>query len=206
LQHVGRNCCHFFPDVLFQVYRCPWFLFVHLALEISSEEKVLRPGTLVPVNVEVPTKHPLSQDIIVVFENCLRSETPMLYRPALHGNWNALSLARRTLKDKFPTPAVPLTTVLQNRQVFLPDPVDACVACKRTTLPLSSVTTDTWYGTSLFTTYQWPSSHCIMKSWHFVRSFPDYSEKQEKVTSARQLKMARRITSIVPINYTLSDK
>jgi len=42
----------------------------------------------------------------------------MLYRPALHGNWNALSLARRALKDKFPTPAVPLTTVLQNCQLF----------------------------------------------------------------------------------------
>ena len=47
----------------------------------------------------------------------------MLYRPALHGNWNALSIARRALKDKFPTPTVPLTVVLQNRQVFLPDPV-----------------------------------------------------------------------------------
>jgi len=46
LQHVGRNCCHFFPDVLFQIHRCPWFLFVHLALEISSEEEVLRLGTL----------------------------------------------------------------------------------------------------------------------------------------------------------------
>jgi len=46
LQHVGRNCCHFFPDVLFQVYHCHWFLFVHLALEISSEEEVLRLGTL----------------------------------------------------------------------------------------------------------------------------------------------------------------
>jgi len=31
-----------------------------------------------------------------------------------------LSLARRALKDKFPTPTVPLTTVLQNLQVFLP--------------------------------------------------------------------------------------
>jgi hypothetical protein len=28
LQHVGRNCCHFVPDVLFQVHRCPWLLFV----------------------------------------------------------------------------------------------------------------------------------------------------------------------------------
>jgi len=34
-----------------------------------------------------------------------------------------LNLARRALKDKFPTPTAPLTTVLQNRQVFLPDPV-----------------------------------------------------------------------------------
>ena len=64
--HVGRNCCHFFPDVLFQIHRCSWFLFVHLALEISLEEKGLR--KLVPMNVEVPTKYPLSQDRIVVFE------------------------------------------------------------------------------------------------------------------------------------------
>jgi hypothetical protein len=47
----------------------------------------------------------------------------MLYRPALHGKWNALSFARRALKDKFPTLTVPLTTVLPNRQVFPPDPV-----------------------------------------------------------------------------------
>jgi len=46
LQHVWRNCCNFFPDVLFQIHHCPWFLFVHLALEISSEEEVLRLGTL----------------------------------------------------------------------------------------------------------------------------------------------------------------
>jgi hypothetical protein len=62
LQHVGRNCCHFFPDVLFQIHRCPWFLFLHLALEISSEEEVLQLGVLVPINIEVPTKYPLSQD------------------------------------------------------------------------------------------------------------------------------------------------
>jgi hypothetical protein len=47
----------------------------------------------------------------------------MLYRPALHGNWNALSLTRRALKKKFPTPTVPLTAVLQNCQVFLLDPI-----------------------------------------------------------------------------------
>jgi len=130
LQHVRRNCCHFFPDVLFQIHRCPWFLFIHIALEISSEEKVLRLGRLVPMNIELPTKYPLSQDIIVVFEIGLYSKNPMLYRPALHGNWDALSLARRALKDKFPMPTVPLTTVLPNRQVYLPDPVSWYVAAE----------------------------------------------------------------------------
>jgi len=76
LQHVGRNCCHFFPDVLFPIHRCPWFLFVHLALEISSEEEVLRLGTLVPMNIEVPTKYPLSQDRIVVFWNTSPQQKP----------------------------------------------------------------------------------------------------------------------------------
>jgi hypothetical protein len=47
----------------------------------------------------------------------------MLYRPALHVNWNALSFARGVLKYNFPTLTVQLATVLQNRQVFLPDPV-----------------------------------------------------------------------------------
>ena len=76
------------------------------------------------MNIEMPTKYPLSHnDKIVVLEIRLHSESPMLYRPALHGNWNALSLARRALKDKFPTPTIPLTAVLQNRQVFLPDPI-----------------------------------------------------------------------------------
>jgi hypothetical protein len=75
------------------------------------------------MNIEVPTKYPLCQDRIIVFEIRLHSKSPMLYRSALHGNWNASSLAKRALMDKFPTPTVPLTTVLQNRQVFLPDPV-----------------------------------------------------------------------------------
>jgi len=87
LQHGGRNCCHFVPDVLFQVHGCLWSLFVHLALEISPEEEVLRLGTLIPMNIEVPTKYQLSHnERIVVFENCLQSENPMLYRLALHGN------------------------------------------------------------------------------------------------------------------------
>jgi len=76
------------------------------------------------MNIEVPTKCPLSHnDRIAVLAIRLHSESPMLYRPALHGNWNALSLARRALKDKFPTPKIALTAVLPYRQVFLPDPV-----------------------------------------------------------------------------------
>jgi hypothetical protein len=77
------------------------------------------------MNIEVPTKYQLSHsDRIVVFENRLHSENPMLYRPALMET-EMLCLARRMLKDKFPTPAVPLTAVLPNRQVFLPDPVQS---------------------------------------------------------------------------------
>jgi len=78
--------------------------------------------TVVPMNIEVPTKHPLSHnDRTVVLAIRLHSESPMLYRSALHGNWNALSLARRALKDKFPTPTIPLTAVLSNSQLFLLD-------------------------------------------------------------------------------------
>jgi hypothetical protein len=87
LQHGGRNCCHFVPDGLFQVHRCPWSLFVHFTFEISPEEEVLRLGTLVPMNIEEPTKYQLSHnERIVVFENCLHSKSPLLYRPTLHGN------------------------------------------------------------------------------------------------------------------------
>jgi hypothetical protein len=43
--------------------------------------------TVGPMNIEVPTKYPPSHnDRIVVLEIRLHSESPMLYRPALHGN------------------------------------------------------------------------------------------------------------------------
>jgi hypothetical protein len=72
---------------MFQVHRCPWFLFVYLALEIFPEEEVLRLGTLILMNIEVPTKYqPSHNDRIVAFENRLHSENSMPYRPALHGN------------------------------------------------------------------------------------------------------------------------
>jgi len=39
------------------------------------------------MNIEVSTKYQLSQnDRIVVFENRLDNENPMLYRPAINGN------------------------------------------------------------------------------------------------------------------------
>ena len=65
----------------------------------------------------------LKFDRSVVFENHLHRKSPILNRPVLHGNWNALSLARKALKEKFPVLTVALITVLQNRQVFLPDPI-----------------------------------------------------------------------------------
>jgi len=94
------------------------------AVSHPQQYSIATSDTVVPMNIEVPTKYRLSHnDRIVVLETRLHSESPMLYRPALHGNWNALSLARWALKDKFPTPTIPLTAVLPNRQVFLPDPV-----------------------------------------------------------------------------------
>ena len=45
LQHGGRNCCHFFPDVLFQIHHCPWYLFVHLALEILRGRSIVTRDT-----------------------------------------------------------------------------------------------------------------------------------------------------------------
>jgi hypothetical protein len=63
------------------------FFFVNLDLGISPEEEVLRLGTFIPMNIQVPTKYQMSHnDRIVVFENRLHSKSPMLYRPALHGN------------------------------------------------------------------------------------------------------------------------
>jgi hypothetical protein len=48
---------------------------------------LLQLGTFFSMNIEVPTKYPLtSQGRIVVFENRLHNENPILYRPALHGN------------------------------------------------------------------------------------------------------------------------
>jgi len=100
------------------------FLFAADTVSHPQQYSIANRDTVVPMNIEVPTKYPpRHNDRIVVLEIRLHSETPMLYRPLLHGNWSALSLARRALKEKLPTPKIPLTAVLPNRQVFLLDPV-----------------------------------------------------------------------------------
>ena len=72
------------------------------------------------MNIEVTMKYPLSQnDRIVVFEIRLHSERLMLYRPALHGNWNALSLAQRQI----PHANSSTHNCVAKSSVFLPDPV-----------------------------------------------------------------------------------
>jgi hypothetical protein len=38
------------------------------------------------MNIEVPTKYPVSQNRIVVFEIRFYNKSLLLYRPALHGN------------------------------------------------------------------------------------------------------------------------
>jgi len=94
------------------------------AVSHPQQYSIATSDTVVPMNIEVPTKYPQSyNDRAAVLAICLHSESPLLYRPALLGNWNTLSLPRRAQKGKFPTPTIPLTAVLQNRQAFLPDPV-----------------------------------------------------------------------------------
>jgi hypothetical protein len=57
------------------------------AVSHSQQYSIATRDTVVPMNIKVPTKYPLSHDArIVVLEIRLHSENPMLYRPALHGN------------------------------------------------------------------------------------------------------------------------
>jgi len=70
-----------FLDVFFLRRRC--FSEVSHPQQYSTATR----DTVVPMNIEVPKKYPLShKDRIVVLEIRLHSESPMLYRPALHGN------------------------------------------------------------------------------------------------------------------------
>ena len=73
------------------------------AVSHPQQYSIATRDTVVPMNIEVMTKYPLSHnDRIVVLEIRLHCESPMLYRPALHDNWSALSLARRALKENIP--------------------------------------------------------------------------------------------------------
>jgi hypothetical protein len=75
-----------FSGVLSEGYLPGRFLF---AVDVVSMKFLTHNSkdTVVPMNIEVPKKYPLSRnDRIVVLEIRLHSESPMLYRPALHGN------------------------------------------------------------------------------------------------------------------------
>jgi hypothetical protein len=121
LQHVGRNCCHFFPDVLFQIHYCPWFLFVHLALEISSQKEVLQLGTLVPMNIEVPTKYPRSQNRIVVLKYVSTTKARCSTdQPSMATKMLWVSLEERS-RTNSPRQRFHSQLFYKNRQVFLPD-------------------------------------------------------------------------------------
>ena len=98
LQYVGRNCCHFFSDVLFQIHR--GFFSHTLLLRYPQRKKYCDYGHTFwwilkcRRNIDwVTTTESL------FFESRLHSETPMLFRPALNGNWNALSFDRRALNS-----------------------------------------------------------------------------------------------------------
>jgi hypothetical protein len=63
------------------------FLFAADAVSHPQQYSIATRDTVVPMNIEVPTKYPQSHnDKIVVLEIGLHSESPMLYGPALHGN------------------------------------------------------------------------------------------------------------------------
>ena len=83
---LGENAATSFLMFCFKSTILLGFFSYTFAHEISSEEEVLRLGTLVSMNIEVRTKYHLGQDRIVVFEIRLHNKSPMLYRPALHGN------------------------------------------------------------------------------------------------------------------------
>jgi len=62
------------------------FLFTADAVSHPQQYSIATRDTVVPMNIEVPTKYPPSHNRIVVLAIRLHSESPMLYRPALHGN------------------------------------------------------------------------------------------------------------------------
>jgi len=127
-QHIPAGLTHSFDVLRSSNWRLSSWRFSfcgrHCFSEVSHPQQcsIVTRDTVVAMNIEVLTKYPPSHERIVL-EIRLHRESPMLYRQALHGNWNELSHARRALKDIFPTLMIPLTAVLPNRQVFLLDPV-----------------------------------------------------------------------------------
>jgi len=63
------------------------FLDVFSAVSHPQQHSIATSDSVVPMNIEVPTKYPRSHSArTVVLEIRLHSESPMLYRLLLHGN------------------------------------------------------------------------------------------------------------------------
>ena len=94
LQHGGRNCCHFVPDVMFQVHRCLLFLLYTLLLSYpqSKKSQTLRLG-----NLADPSTFPLHESRragnISHCSPCSVSCCPVLLKPeSLDFNTKSLQL------------------------------------------------------------------------------------------------------------------
>jgi hypothetical protein len=132
----------------------------------------LRLGTLVPVNTEVPTKYQLNHDDrIVVYDNRLHSKSPMPYRPALHGNWNALSLTRRAFKDKFPTPTGTHSCVTKSSGI-------SAASCTTQCSSINSSTRILTVGSSGFIVPH-TQTHTVWKSCHLSHFTPHIKFHQQ---------------------------
>jgi len=87
----ARRTCSVFSGVLSEGSLPGGFLLFcsrccYSAVSHPQQHSIATSDTVVPMNIEVPTKYPLCHDSIVVLEIRLHSESLMLYRPALYGN------------------------------------------------------------------------------------------------------------------------
>jgi hypothetical protein len=75
-----------FSGVLSEGFLLGGYLFAADAVSHPQQYSIVTRITVVPMDIEVPTKYPLSHDDrIIILETRLHGESPMLYRPALHG-------------------------------------------------------------------------------------------------------------------------
>ena len=76
-----------FSGVLSEGFLLGGYLFAADAVSHPQQYSIVTRDTVVLMNIEVPTKYPLSHKARnVVLEIRLHSKIPMLHRPVLHGN------------------------------------------------------------------------------------------------------------------------